>query len=164
MKIRKAMRSDIGAVMAIFDYARKFMQMSGNGSQWGAGYPSESIIMRDIECGNSYVCTADNGEIVATFCFVIATDSTYNKIYNGKWLNDNPYGVVHRLAKLSKVGGVANFCLQWCFEQCENIRVDTHKDNIIMQNIFKQNGYVECGTIIIEDGSFRTAFQKTKTL
>lgn len=161
MIIRKTTLYDIPELMAIYDRARQFMRETGNGNQWIGGYPSESVIRRDISDGNSYVCEDHEGEIVCTFCFFVGSEVNYANIYNGNWLNSMPYGVVHRLASSGKVRGVANFCFRWCFEMCGNIRVDTHKDNIVMQNILRQNEYVECGTIIIEDGSSRIAFQRS---
>ncbi|HHZ01323.1 MAG TPA: GNAT family N-acetyltransferase [Tissierellia bacterium] len=159
MYIRKSEISDLDEILEIFSSARKFMRENGNPNQWGDDYPSKSLIENDILSGNSYVCV-DDGKIVGTFFFREGNDPTYEKIYNGQWKNNEPYGVVHRIASVEGKKGVASFCLNWCFEKCKNIRIDTHKDNIPMQNLLKKNGYEECGIIYVDDGSERIAFQK----
>lgn len=53
------------------------------------------------------------------------------------------------------------FCLDWSYEQCHNLRIDTHDDNRIMQHILEKTGYVKCGRIYVEDGSPRIAYHKT---
>jgi hypothetical protein len=160
MHIRKAQPEDLDLLMEIFAAAKVFMAERGNSNQWIAGYPSRELIAQNIQDGNSYVCADDAGEILATFFFKIAPDETYARIYDGQWLNDKPYGVVHRLAGSGKVKGISDFCLQWCFEQCGNIRVDTHKDNKVMQQALIRNGYTYCGIIYIKNGTQRLAFQK----
>lgn len=160
MIIRKTKPEEAGKLMDIFALAKAFMRQSGNLSQWVGGYPSEELIAENIREGNSYVCLDDNGEIVATFYFRIGIDDTYLNIYDGQWLNDEPYGVVHRIASSGKVKDISSYCLKWCFEQCGNMRVDTHKDNKVMQNALLRNGYVYCGIIYIKDGTERLAYQK----
>lgn len=159
MNIRLASIDDIDVIMDIYAAARRFMQDTGNKNQWVDGYPSKDLISSSIQEGKQYVCICEN-QVAGTFYFSIDDDPTYAKIYNGEWLNDSPYGVVHRLASGGKYRGVANFCLQWCFDQCGNVRVDTHKDNAVMQEILKKNGYVPCGIIFVRNDTERLAFQK----
>ena len=92
MRIRKTTLNDLEPVMAMYDYARKFMQEHGNPNQWINGYPSEEYIRREIADGHSYICENEQGETVGTFCFIVGEDPTYAVIDNGKWLNDAPYG------------------------------------------------------------------------
>lgn len=160
MRIQKTKPEELDTLMDIFAGAKTFMERMGNGNQWIAGYPSRELIAQNIADGHSYVGVDDAGDIVATFFFRIAPDETYANIYDGQWLNDEPYGVVHRLASSGKVKGVSDDCLQWCFDQCGNIRVDTHKDNKVMQNAFIRNGFTYCGIIYIKNGAQRLAFQK----
>ena len=149
-------------VLEIFDVARKFMRSNGNMNQWVNGYPSADDIMLDINNDRSYVVEDENGELVATFCYFVGTDPTYNEIYNGSWLNDKPYGVVHRIAVEAQTKGTGSFCINWCFEQCGNLKIDTHADNYPMQNMLKKNGFIQCGIIYLESGDERVAFQKSK--
>jgi hypothetical protein len=161
MEIRKTVRADLDEVMEIYNKAGTFMKENGNPNQWVNGYPHVELIMEDIEENCSYVCI-DHSQIVGVFRFTLGIDPTYINIYEGSWLNEEPYGVVHRIASLSHKKGVASYCLSWCFEQCQNVRIDTHQDNYIMQNLLTKNGYTRCGIIYLEDGAERIAFQKIK--
>jgi RimJ/RimL family protein N-acetyltransferase len=160
MEVRRAVMEDFDTLMDIYADARLLMRDSGNGNQWIEGYPSDKLIMNDIANGNSYVCVDSHNSVVGVFCFVRGNDATYDRIYGGQWLNDEPYGVIHRLAGKKGSNGIAASCLRWCFEQCNNIRIDTHRDNIIMQNILRKNGFTQCGIIYIANGTARIAFQK----
>lgn len=40
------------------------------------------------------------------------------------------------------------------------VRADTHWDNVIMQHILEKNGFVKCGTIVVENGTPRIAYPK----
>lgn len=161
MEIRHTTLEELNKVMAIYDHARQYMRQNGNHNQWINGYPDQELITKDIEEKRSYVCIEDD-EIVGVFCFTIGIDPTYLKIYEGEWLDQEPYGVVHRIASASHKKGVASFCLDWCFKQCGNIRIDTHEDNFVMQNLLLKNGYLRCGTIYLESGAPRVAFQKNR--
>ena len=60
------------------------------------------------------------------------------------------------------VKGVGAFCLNWAFGQCGHLRIDTHGDNAVMQNLVRKLGFVHCGTIYVEeDDDPRLAFEKT---
>ncbi len=161
MQVRKTKPDELDQVMAIYAHARQFMADHGNPSQWGSVKPAREQIAADIEHGNSYVCV-ENGEIAAVFFYSEGIDPTYVKIYEGQWLNDKPYGVVHRIASAGTVKGAGSFCLNWAFSQCGNLKIDTHRDNIVMQNTLKKNGFVYCGIIYLEDGDERLAYQKEK--
>lgn len=159
VKIRKAKLEDFSSVMELYKAAREFMKEHNNKNQWGEEYPQTSIIQDDILKEKLYVCMDDKC-IVGVFYFAIETDSTYETIYEGNWQNEEVYGVVHRITSLVGTKGVASYCLNWCFSQINNIRIDTHKDNIPMQKLLDKNGFLYCGIIYLEDGSERIAYQK----
>ena len=50
--------------------------------------------------------------------------------------------------------------MKWAFDSFGNVRVDTHKDNYVMQNMLKKLGYSYCGIIYLENGDPRLAYQK----
>lgn len=159
MLIRRTELEDLSQVMEIYEYARNFMRAQGNTTQWIDGYPSEELIRQEIEEGHSFVCTDELGGIVGTFCFILGDDPTYEHIYEGDWLNDEPYGVVHRLATAGKQRGIAEACLKWCVGRCTNLRVDTHRDNLAMQHILEKHGFRRCGIIYVKNGTARIAYQ-----
>ncbi len=157
MEIRKTEHSDLPIVMEIFEAARDFMKRSGNPTQWHDNYPSEEVIISDILNEVSYVII-DNDRIVGTFAFIEGEDPTYSEI-EGCWLNDKPYGTIHRIASDGSIKGAANECLRFCKTKNPNIRIDTHRDNYVMLNWIKRSGFKKCGIIRVSDGSLREAFQ-----
>lgn len=160
MLIRPAKAEDISFAAEIYDSARAFMKASGNPRQWKGEYPNAFDVSEGIKEGASYVCE-DSGEVVATFYFKMnADDPTYRKIYGGRWLNDAPYAVIHRIAVKHHGRGIADFIYNECFKLFPNIRIDTHEDNAPMQRSLSKNGFRRCGIIYLENGEERVAFQK----
>ena len=157
--IRTAQPSDWQDIMDIYANARRFMREAGNPTQWGNTFPPEELIREDIRLGRGYVCEID-GRVQGVFAMIPGEDPTY-RVIQGAWLNDLPYCAVHRVANRGEVKGVASQILTWAFEQCGNIRIDTHDDNLPMQRVLEKNGFVKCGRIWIEDGTPRIAYQKT---
>lgn len=157
MTIRKTTSADLDAVMEIYAYARAYMHESGNPNQWHGSHPPQVLIESDIKAGLSYVCEAEN-KVVAVFYFNVEQEPTYSKI-DGKWLNSEPYGVVHRIARGPDAKGAGAACLKWCQAQHPNIRIDTHRDNTAMLKLLGKLGYVYCGIIWLVNGDERLAFQ-----
>ena len=153
MTIRHSKLEDIPVMQLIFSDARAKMRASGNMLQWTDGYPSDDVLKNDIERGFSYVVESEDGQIVATFVLAICDDPTYKHIYNGAWLDDeHPYGTIHRIASREGTHGVMTYVLQWAFRQIDNIRVDTHRDNIPMQHLLLKHGFSYCGIIYLLNG------------
>ena len=160
MHIRLATIDDMDSIMAILDNAKVFMKSRGNAEQWGFNYPSCEIVRDDIQKQQNFVVVDDNDdEIFATFVFFVADDPTYEFI-EGQWLNDEPYGVIHRIASTGKVKRISDFCINWCFERCHNIRIDTHAQNTVMKDACIRNNFKECGIIFVRDRLPRVAYQK----
>ncbi len=162
LRIEKTGPEQLRRVLEIYEQARHFMAEHGNPDQWGTVYPPEERVIRDQEEGNSYVCMAGK-EIAAVFYYRKGDDPTYRTMESGAWLNDEPYGVVHRIASAGLVKGAGSFCLDWALEQCGNLRIDTHRDNLPMRNLLKKKGFTYCGIIHLENGDERMAFQKVGT-
>lgn len=159
MEIRKTRSDELETLMKMYENARIFMAENGNPDQWGKKYPERSVIASDIDSGCSYICE-HCGRIIAVFYYKTGPDDTYLHIRNGRWLNDLPYGVVHRIVSDGTVKGAASFCLDWAFSQCDNLKIDTHTDNKIMQHLLEKNGFKYCGIINTDDGTERMAYQK----
>ncbi len=159
MEIRKTHSNDLDKILTLYEAARIFMENNNNPDQWGKLYPSRQLLENDIKNAKSYVCV-DDSQILGTFYFEVGIESTYLKIFDGVWLNDLPYGVVHRIATVREKRGVASFCLDWCLKQCGNVRIDTHRNNLPMIRVLEKNGFVLCGIINLENGDERIAFQK----
>ncbi|MDO4344119.1 MAG: GNAT family protein [Eubacteriales bacterium] len=164
MYIRKAKEADMETILSIYARARDFQKSTGNPNQWKDGYPQRELLLEDLVQGCLYVCIQETQgvhEIAAVFAYFTGEDATYRVIRNGAWLNDDPYGTVHRIAASGIAKGTAAFCFDWAFAQCPNIRIDTHRDNVVMQNVLKKNGFIYCGEITTHDGTPRMAYQKS---
>ena len=163
MFVRKAAEKDVDAVIEIFSSARKFMRENGNNIQWAGEYPGKGDVIKDIELDRGYVVEED-GTVLGYFCYFIGEDPTYNVMYDGEWLNDLPYGVVHRLAVGSQSKGVGTFAVNWCFEDCGNLKLDTHRINRPMIGMLTKAGFTKCGIVHVNDENDpeRIAFQKVK--
>ena len=44
-----------------------------------------------------------------------------------------------------------------------HIRIDTHEDNVVMQNLLKKLGFKFCGIIHLKNGDKRLAYEKIKS-
>ena len=141
MKIVKATKEDISRIMCIYKNAREFMVSQGN-EQWPRGYPEKSRIEKELS--SMYLCLHEN-QITCVFYFAVEEDEDYGEI-NGQWLNNQSYGVVHRIASTGIIKGAAQYCLDWCYQQYPNIRIDTYKDNIPMLKLLDKCGFHCCGT------------------
>ena len=158
LEIRKSTYDDLDRIAEIFTYARKQMALNGNPSQWKNDRPSMELVRNDIDASNSYV-VLNEGKIVATFAFIVGIEPTYLDI-DGKWLDDDPYGTIHRIASDGSVKGVFDQVIDYVSKRGVDIRIDTHKDNKIMRHLIEKNGFVYCGIIIVDDGTPRLAYQK----
>ena len=157
--IRPARIADLPRIMTVLEAAKGIMQASGNPNQWVNGYPSEAVIRADIAAGYGYVvCEAD--AIVAYFAFAPSPEPTYKHIYDGAWLDDAaPYHVIHRIGTTPQSHGVFRAILDWCAAREPNLRIDTHRDNAIMQHCILAYGFRYCGIIHLASGDERLAYQ-----
>ena len=158
--IREARPTDLNEIMAVMDAARKIMRQSGNLHQWVAGYPSETAIKADLEKTGGFI-VEDYGRLVGYFAFLPSPEPTYDRIYDGAWLDEErPYLVVHRIASYPEVHGIFGSIMDFCFAHDTNIRIDTHRDNHIMQHLLVQHGFAYCGIIYLANGDERLAYQR----
>lgn len=165
MKIRQAHPQDLDTVMALIDEGRKIMRSSGNLNQWDDNHPSRQQIIDDIDHHHCYLMADEQGLDVATFAFIPGPDPTYTYIEDGHWTDDtSDYYVVHRVASLPQVHGVFRTIMDYCFTQTDNVRIDTHRDNAIMQHTILKYGFTYCGIIYLENGDPRLAYQLKRYL
>ena len=182
MYTRKAQRTDCPVLMEIFHKARQIMRASGNLDQWNDSYPSQDIILNDIDNGYCVLLCehseTDGAEtIIASMSFIPGPDPTYSYIEkgpwdttqsptNGSWIDDRPYYVIHRIAVAEPGHNAAKALLDWGFayikenDAAYSIRIDTHRDNVIMQHILRKYGFDLCGVIYLASGAPRDAYQK----
>ena len=161
MFIRKAKIEDLSTIMKIYRIAQDFMIETGNPTQWGHSYPSEELIKEDISKQRCYLI-CENDEIHGVFALFFGAEPTYQYIEKGSWLNDDAYVTIHRIASDGKVRGILKCAIRYCKRVSDNIKIDTHKSNIIMQNLIEKNDFQKCGIIYVKDGTPRIAYQWSK--
>lgn len=165
LHFRRGTADDVERVMELVAEAQAWFAAQSI-DQWQDGYPTRDIILSDIADKRSYIVEYD-GVVVATFSVAFDGEPTYEQIYDGAWLNQNCYAVVHRVmvADAMKGKGVAREILSFTEELCgergvRDIRIDTHKDNRAMRTLLKKMGYARCGWIYLLSGARREAYHK----
>lgn len=158
---RHALPDDLPALLTIYDNARRFMRQNGNKTQWPDGYPSEQILLHDINSQQMYVATDPTGRrILAAFSLIIGADPSYAVIEEGRWIDDtSPYATIHRLVSTGVRPRISDDCITFCRAIMPNLRIDTHRQNRPMLEAIERNGFKYCGIIYVDDGTPRLAFQ-----
>ena len=184
MVIRPAVPADLPALRPVFEAAKATMRADGNLDQWSApGFPPDDLLLRDIARGGGYVilcdkispraslgrddntvisCDAGGGvekSPVAYFALLPSPEPTYEFI-DGAWLTDEPYGVIHRIASYPDVHGVFSAIIDFAAARYPHLRIDTHRDNRIMQHVIAAAGFTPCGIIWLPDGTERLAYER----
>lgn len=160
MTVRPATYDDIPVMDALYGQARGIMRSDHNFEQWAGPYPNAESARKDIDLGHAFIIEGDGGEALGTFAFIPGEEPTYREIFEGQWLDDEaPYATIHRLSSGPQSHGIAHTCFEWCASRCPNLRIDTHRDNSIMQHVILDFGFIYCGIIFLADGSERLAYQ-----
>ena len=165
MKLRKSIQSDISSIMSIIGQAQEYFKKN-NIDQWQDNYPNYETIKNDIDKEESYVLMNDN-DILATAAISFNGEKNYDVIYDGKWLSNDNYAVIHRVAVDGnhKGKGLSGEVFKNLEEICldnniHSIKIDTHKENVSMQKFLEKSGFKYCGIIYLPDKSERIAFEK----
>ena len=170
--LRKATLGDLRNIEHIYENARKFMRVTGNPHQWGNSFPLVSSVIDDIRLKRFYLIVDEDPEshnerILAQFALCEGVDEVYASI-DGAWLDDiSPYVTIHRLASSGIKPKMATVCLHWVQENYNNVRIDTHPDNVIMQKVITRAGFSRCGLVVIPDrvhSATRISYQWLQTL
>ncbi|HEX8377716.1 MAG TPA: GNAT family N-acetyltransferase [Pedobacter sp.] len=162
-QFRKAVISEIPQIWDILHKA--ILRRKAEGSeQWQDGYPNAEGIKKDIEKDAGFVLLEDD-EIVGYSAVLINDEPAYENI-DGKWLTNNDFVVVHRVAisenhlgkGLAKkiFGLIEQFALD---RNIYSIKADTNYDNLAMLKIFENLGFIFCGEVYFR-GSSRNAYEK----
>lgn len=148
--LRKANSTEIEEIMSVIEDGKEFLKQQGI-NQWQHGSPGRSDVENDIKQETSYVYELD-GEIVGT-AMLNTYDADYEK-YPTIWTKCNNYLVIHRLAvkKEYRSQGIGhkfmNDIILFAKENSvEYIRIDTHKDNVIMRKYLSKNNFKELDEI-----------------
>ena len=66
---------------------------------------------------------------------------------------------IHRIAGDGAVHGIFDGAVEFVRSYADNIRIDTHENNLTMQRHVLGQGFKYCGIIITHDGTPRLAYQ-----
>ena len=166
MGFRKAEEKDLSDIMKIIHQAQEDLRAQGI-DQWQEGYPNEEIVRKDISRQESYVLEKA-GELIATVAVSFEAEPSYERIYEGAWKTQVPYGVIHRIAvrrdkkRLGAATEILNKIIHICREgNIFSLRIDTHRDNKGMQSWIERNHFEYCGIIYLQSsGAPRNAYER----
>ena len=165
MTFRKITTEDLSQVMDVIEQGKAYLKSSGV-DQWQNNYPNEEIIRDDIVNGYGYLLECE-GKVVGTVALSFDGEPWYGHIYDGKWITNEDFLVIHRMAVSDDVRGkdAALEILRQAEKLCAlrnvcSIKIDTHEDNVIMQKFVKKNGFEYCGKVILGSEGERLAFEK----
>lgn len=160
---RRAELDDVPAVEKILKDAVRRMLAEGK-QQWSESYPKAEHVLADIEKEVAFVLEMD-GKVVAYGAVVCDGEPAYDKL-QGKWLSDESYVVVHRIAVSQDVQGrgvgarflseVENYASG---KGINSFKIDTNFDNFAMLRLLEKCGFVYCGEVFYPRGQ-RKAFEK----
>ena len=161
MDIRLATPADHERIMQIYRIAQDYMIASGNPNQWGHAYPEAELVKYDIAMKVCRVLYDEEG-LHGVFALLKDPEPTYTFIEGGKWLNDEPYITVHRVASDGKRHGIVRCVMDYAKSLSDNVRVDTHEQNLTMQKQREKHSFKRCGIIYLKNGASRIAYQWTR--
>ena len=165
--LRQSTVDDLPRIIDIIGGAKKTLRDRGV-DQWQVGYPDEKILEQDIQEDISYVLILD-GEVVGVAALQQGYDKNYQDMTSGSWSKDSDvtYSIIHRIAV--EPGHQGQHLSAALIQQLltishylgySDVRIDTHPDNLVMQHVITSNGFVEKGTITMdEDHGIRKAYQ-----
>ena len=165
MNFRKSTFDDVDRILEIIEKAKIELRKLGL-NQWQNGYPNREVIENDVKNGISYILE----EIVGTIVLSPKKEEPYSKI-EGKWITNDDYIVIHRLAVDSEIKnkGIATKILEFSEKECIknkilSIKADTHENNEPMKRLLEKNGFSYCGVIYLDRepdiGEKRIAYEK----
>ena len=166
-RYRKATIDDLSQVMEAVEDSRELLKEQGNG-QWQDGYPNQQDFENDIHNQRLFVIDDVHNpkEIVGVMALTYYEEG-YHHLYEGQWLSDLPYMVMHRVALKKKFRGqgYGKALFQAFIEQAKkegfrSLRIDTHEGNGIMRHLISSFGFQLCGRVILPPNKDRMVFEK----
>ena len=159
----KATTQDITTIWPIIQQAIARRKADGS-KQWQDGYPNIETLQNDINKNVGFVLKQNNN-IVGYIAVLINDEPAYENI-QGKWLTNNHFIAIHRLAihpdflgkglAIKAFNMIENYAKT---HQITSIKADTNFDNLPMLHIFNKLGYQYCGQVYFREQA-RQAFEK----
>ncbi len=154
---RKATLEDMDDLMAIAKEASAYLRSCGV-DQWQDNFPNPEVFARDISKDNCWLFTHE-GKAAGVIVIYLEPEEDYRGI-EGRWLTEGEhYGVIHRVAVKDAYRGrsLSGEMMQLAEDIIlgrgyPSVRIDTHEDNLTMQNMLKKRGYTPCGVVWLKNG------------
>ena len=177
MHIRKTTAADLDAVMDIIEEARRTIAALGI-DQWQHGSPNRAMLAEDIDLEQGRCVTVavdgDDEAVVGTFALIEDGEPTYDLIEDGQWLTSDrdgaggwSYLAIHRVAisVAHRGSGISTAILDYAADTARrlgrgSLRIDTHRGNLVMRRMLEKHGFVHCGTIYLQNGDPRVAYER----
>jgi GNAT superfamily N-acetyltransferase len=173
MNIRTTTPKDIDAVMTVIEEARTTIAALGI-NQWQNGSPNRVMITEDMALGQGRVVTDDEGAVIGTFALIYTGEPTYKTVYDGGWRTSDldadgsiAYIAIHRVAVsvAHRGSGISTAIIAYAEEFARilgksSLRIDTHEGNVVMRRMLEKHGFLPCGTIFLQNGDPRVAYEK----
>ena len=163
LHFRKYTQQEIPQIWEILQKAIQRRKDDGS-KQWQDGYPNPQVVKNDIEKEAGFVLI--EGENLVGYCAVFINDEPAYAGIEGKWLTNNDFVVVHRIAIAEEYlgKGLAKEMMKFIEEfaldhDIYSVKADTNFDNLAMMKSFEKAGYSYCGEVYFR-GSARRAYEK----
>lgn len=153
-KFIKPSLSDMNIIQSLIKDAQAYLKQNGV-DQWQDGFPSVEVLEEDIKLRTSFLF-CKNKIPVAFFVVSFDREEEYHHSLEGSLKLEGEYATIHRTAVSAqeRSGGISHFLFDFAMYYAyingfEIMRIDTHKDNRIMQHIISREGfdYVELITL-----------------
>lgn len=167
MRVELVNLNDLEELMNIYSLARFRMIEEGNITQWDNSSVFRDELVFYIQ-NNILYKVVKNDEILGYFAFIYEEENAYN-IINGKWLNEEKYVTIHKIASKYNNIGIGSYIIKYVINRCKNeniynVKIDTHANNKSMNKFLINKGFVKCGVISLtldfkDAYSLRNAYQ-----
>lgn len=156
MNERRATYDDLSGILTVIKDAQEYLRYQGI-DQWQDGFPNETTILEDIRNHISFVYVEED-QIIGYMALNLGVEVSYHKIYDGKFrCNTHSYLTIHRTAitQSHRGRGLSSKMFQLAQQIAvdngmESIRIDTHRDNKLMQHLAMKHGFEYCGVILLQ--------------
>ncbi|WP_459129939.1 GNAT family N-acetyltransferase [Guggenheimella bovis] len=160
VNVRKATLEDVEELLTIYEKARAFQKKTGNPNQWKDDYPSKELLLQDIEREELFVIEKD--KLVGVFMLTERPEPTYENVYEGSFKSE-AYVTIHRIASTGEVSGITDIAVNFSRKKGMCVRMDTHRDNLVMQRALSRLGFTYAGIIYLKNGDERFAYELLHT-
>ena len=149
-RIRPATAADLPALRPVFEAAKGIMRADGNAEQWSApGFPPDNLLLRDI--------AREGGFVIENRWPVEAGHDEEKTVMPGL---TGHLAAPRIVAYFALLHGIFSTIIDYATSRFAHLRIDTHRDNRIMQHLIEKHGFTYCGIIWLEDGTERLAYER----